>query len=479
MKVATRPSTPAHAPISSRAAVPLLPQSTGCVGRAPCAAAHAPLPVRRCSTRRRARDRARRGEHVVAFEQPLIRVSPSAIAPRIRARCEQLLSPGIAASPRSGRAGRRDQLHPSSAATWAARSIAWARLRRGSQAVSQLLLQLVDRRRPAPANAFGDIQRAHFQMDAAGMHPLGPGDGEEGVDLGEDIGQAADLALAAMRVLPCIGSIAHTAAALGLRGGASRAAARRRCLRAPKRPISTSLPARLAGSSRSISRSSSSGLSVGPHFTPTTFSIPRRYSTWAPSSWRVRSPSHSMCPEVAHQRPALAAGQRLLIMEQQGLVAGEDRPPGLARRGEAGGSPDRLHVGADHPLRIGRARRGVERGAVDDVAAIGRQGDPAVGLVSALRGLANWPAIRATSITGPSRPARTDRAIASNRPAIPATCSATGSSKLSAQSPPWSRKPLPAASRPPHRAAARIVDRDHRRGAREARLDRAQCSGSA
>ena len=36
--------------------------------------------------------------------------------------------------------------------------------------------------------------------------------------------------------------------------------------------------------------------------------------------------------------------------------------------------------------------------------------------------------------------------MASNRPTIPATCSATGSSKLSAQSPPWSRKPRPSAS---------------------------------
>src|SRR5436189_56432 len=36
--------------------------------------------------------------------------------------------------------------------------------------------------------------------------------------------------------------------------------------------------------------------------------------------------------------------------------------------------------------------------------------------------------------------------MAENKPTIPATCSATGSSKLSAQSPPCSRKPRPSAS---------------------------------
>ena len=59
----------------------------------------------------------------------------------------------------------------------------------------------------------------------------------------------------------------------------------------------------------------------------------------------------------------------------------------------------RLAVRLQHSHRIGRAALGVEVGAVDDVAAIGGQGDPSIVSVGAERGLANWPAMRATLTT--------------------------------------------------------------------------------
>ena len=69
----------------------------------------------------------------------------------------------------------------------------------------------------------------------------------------------------------------------------------------------------------------------------------------------VAEPQHMArgCPPAARR---IAAGQRLLIGQQQRLVAGEDRRAAPARGGEAGRGADRLHMGADHPLRIGVAR---------------------------------------------------------------------------------------------------------------------------
>ncbi len=55
----------------------------------------------------------------------------------------------------------------------------------------------------------------------------------------------------------------------------------------------------------SISFSNSSGFSDGPHFRPIGFLMPRKYSTWPWSSWRVRSPIQIMWPEVAYQSPVV------------------------------------------------------------------------------------------------------------------------------------------------------------------------------
>ena len=50
---------------------------------------------------------------------------------------------------------------------------------------------------------------------------------------------------------------------------------------------------------------SPSGVSDGPHLSPIGFLMPRMYSTWAWSGWRVRSPIQSMWPEVAYQSPVV------------------------------------------------------------------------------------------------------------------------------------------------------------------------------
>ena len=54
-----------------------------------------------------------------------------------------------------------------------------------------------------------------------------------------------------------------------------------------------------------MSLRSPSGDSDGPHLRPIGFLMPRMYSTWAWSGWRVRSPIQSMWPEVAYQSPVV------------------------------------------------------------------------------------------------------------------------------------------------------------------------------
>ena len=71
------------------------------------------------------------------------------------------------------------------------------------------------------------------------------------------------------------------------------------------RLISVMRPGSFAGFSRSRMRSRSSGSCVGPTFMPSGFFTPRRNSTWAPSSWRVRSPIHRKCAEQPYQSPVV------------------------------------------------------------------------------------------------------------------------------------------------------------------------------
>ena len=102
VSVTLSPVTPAQAPSSKRAAVPLLPQSIGSAGEvhgapvtvhSPCAPRTTPAPSDATA--------AAVASTSSLSSSPRIRVVPLASAPRIKARCEQLLSPGMFASPRN------------------------------------------------------------------------------------------------------------------------------------------------------------------------------------------------------------------------------------------------------------------------------------------------------------------------------------------------------------------------------------------
>jgi hypothetical protein len=107
----------------------------------------------------------------------------------------------------------------------------------------------------------------------------------------------------ALTVLPCIGSQAQTtlwpARSTARTSGGSLAST----LSAPMRAISVMRPGTLSGLSASIRRKRSSGSRLGPHFMPSGLSTPRRNSTWAPSSWRVRSPIHRRWAEQSYHWP--------------------------------------------------------------------------------------------------------------------------------------------------------------------------------
>ena len=306
--------------------------------------------------------------------RPRMRVSPSAMAPRISARWEQLLSPGIAASPSSGAAGRRDQLHPSSAATWAARSIAWARLRRGSQAVSQFFSSSSIEAGPRPPRHSVTSSALISRCTPAAVDALGPGDGEEGVDLGEDVGQAANLALAAHAGVAVhrvdrpdhrpalVAHCAHQRRQQFADLFRAEPADQDQLAGPVERIEPVDQPQQLIGRQRRAAFHADDILDSAQIFDMRAVDLARA----------IAQPQH-----MARGRPPapgrIAASQRLLIGQQQRLMAGEDRRPAATRRGEAGGRADRLHMRADHPLRIGLARRRFERNAVDDVAAIGGQ----------------------------------------------------------------------------------------------------------
>ena len=72
---------------------------------------------------------------------------------------------------------------------------------------------------------------------------------------------------------------------------------------------------------------------------------------------------------------------------------------------------------------------------------------PSRASVGSLRGLANWPAMRPTLITGQAAAKVSTTAICSSTRKVSRMLSAWNSAKLSAQSPPWSRKARPSTAR--------------------------------
>src|SRR6478609_9067352 len=54
-------------------------------------------------------------------------------------------------------------------------------------------VEIAERRRAASAKTFGDIQRAHFEVDSAAMDAFGPGYFKESVCFGKNVRKAPDL----------------------------------------------------------------------------------------------------------------------------------------------------------------------------------------------------------------------------------------------------------------------------------------------
>ena len=165
------------------------------------------------------------------------------------------------------------------------------------------------------------------------------------------------------------------------------------------------------------------GSRSGPHLIPIGLARPRTNSTWAEPGKKVRWPTHRKWAEPAKKRPRprirrAAADQRLLEREQQSLVAGvEGAAVRRRQRLEMAERRRRLGVGAEHALGVGPAPRRLEADLVDDVAAIGGQGEAALHVRSAAeRGLANWPASRPSRITGRPDAAPSLCAMAAIRP---------------------------------------------------------------
>ena len=191
-------------------------------------------------------------------------------------------------------------------------------------------------------------------------------------------------------------------------------------------------PGSLVGLSLAASAIASSAVVVGPSLTPIGFWMWLSSSTWAPSSWRVRSPIQTKWLETSYGQlgAAVDAGHRVLVLQDQRLVAGVEvdavelvgvgadglheaqRPvdlgghllvlaadlgaehevgvPGvhLAQVGVAAGDEGahevqrrgRGVVDLHEPLRVGHPGLRGELEAVDGVAAVGRQRDAVAGL---------------------------------------------------------------------------------------------------
>ena len=283
-----------------------------------------------------------------------------------------------------------------------------------------------------------------------------------------------------------------------------RQAARRSCRRRSGR-YSVRRPGSLVGFE--ARRSGAAARRARPSGRPSARSgccTPRANSTWAPSSWRVRSPIHSRWAEVSYQSPVVESTRVIASSkpssraswlvknstrcsvriglrgdadgghEVQGLgdlvgqLAVARRVAGCRRRSPAssGGCCTGRHsrrrrrraAGSASPPTGRRPRaaaadracaRPREAHAVDVVAAVGRAGDSRRGSrCGSERGLANWPAMRPTFTTGLPPAKVSTTAICRIRRKVSRMLSARNSLKLSAQSPPCSRKASPLATWP-------------------------------
>ena len=129
----------------------------------------------------------------------------------------------------------------------------------------------------------------------------------------------------------------------------------------------------------------------------------------------------------------------VLGMVQVGEAAFDQRADEVERQGGA-------LVAAQQELRIGPAGIRGELGAVDVVAAIGRQADAVAGFSLAERGLAYCPAKRPMRITGRRAPITSTSDICSRTFSVLVMRTGVQSTKRSAQSPAWRTNWRPSAA---------------------------------
>src|SRR5215207_6075909 len=155
-----------------------------------------------------------------------------------------------------------------------------------------------------PAEALGDVLAGQLDVDAAGVGALGAVHGEEAGQLGHDVVEAAGLV--ARRADE--GVAVHRVTGphhrvTGVADGPDQRASRSETRAAPILATRVRRPGTRPGSTRSHRATTSAGVADGPSLAPTGLPIPRRNSRWAPSSWRVRSPTHSRWAEQSYQHP--------------------------------------------------------------------------------------------------------------------------------------------------------------------------------
>ena len=101
-------------------------------------------------------------------------------------------------------------------------------------------------------------------------------------------------------MLPCIGSHTQAASTPDAVTFSTRFGRPSRILSAPKRVMNVSRPGSLSGLSLAASASASSAEVDGPSLTPIGLRMWLSSSTWALSSWRVRSPIQTKWPETSY-----------------------------------------------------------------------------------------------------------------------------------------------------------------------------------
>ena len=160
-------------------------------------------------------------------------------------------------------------------------------------------------------------------------------------------------------MLPCIGSQTQATSTPAAVTFSTRCGSPSRIRPAPKRVMKVSRPGSLSGLSRAASASASSAVVVGPSLTPIGLRMWRSSSTWAPSSWRVRSPIQTKWPETSYGvlGARVDAGHRVLVLQHQRLVAGVEVDPVEL----VGVGADRLHERQRAVDLVGHAPRSAGR----------------------------------------------------------------------------------------------------------------------